>query len=749
MRPPDFPLSYCRPGICGFLVLAFAPAVFAQSPPTLLVRQGDTWNYRKGTSEPPADWTTVAEASLDGTWQGGVGGFGYGDDDDATVLDDMEDGYLTVSTRKSFEITPAMDPTRHLRLSLDYDDACIIYLDGREVFRSFNIAEAAGSLYSYDQETLTENHDSAGAGGGPVEVVNLGPLSGLLTTGTHILAAQGINASIDSSDFSLIVTLALGDAPTDVTWTLADSPVTLTSDFAIGGGRTLTIEAGVEVILSAGINILALEGSRIDIAGTPTNPVILRPADENDWGELSVTGNGGMLTARHAEIAGGQVRFLTGVTGLMEDCLIHDSGASSIINAVSADTVTLRRCCVVNYAETLFRNTLTLLEQCLFEAPTADAVDFDAAKPGSTIRQCTFRNGPSGSNTDAIDIGPTGGVPSVDVMIEDCLMHNFSDKGVSIGDGPDDADNIIVRNCLMFDIARGVQVKHASVVKVQNCTIVDALIGLHGFEKSGATGGGIFTETYNTIVATSTEAVELETNSTFAISYSATQGQDWPGVGNLNVDPLFRDPTNRDYRLLAGSPCLGTGRNGEDMGISYPIGGVPDVPSNLQVVSFDGDEAVLSWTDPDTKESRFVIEKSADGMTWTVAAVASANAIGATLSGLAENPVSFFRVHGANFLGTSFNSEPVAAEKLTVDTDPRRILHIDSITLDSSRKIQLYFAAQADRSYVVEYSTTLQAGAWKKLADIPSETRARPVVVVSDTPPAATPKRFYRLITSP
>ncbi|MFT5125390.1 MAG: hypothetical protein ACI97B_004038 [Verrucomicrobiales bacterium] len=336
-----------------------------------------------------------------------------------------------------------------------------------------------------------------------------------------------------------------------------------------------------------------------------------------------------MLTARHAESAGGQVRFLTGVTGLMEDCLIHDSGASSIINAVSADTVTLRRCCVVHYAETLFRNTLTLLEQCLFEAPTAEADDFDAAKPGSTIRQCTFRNGPSGSNTDAIDIGPIGGVPSVDVMIEDCLMHNFSDKGVSIGDGPDDAESIIVRNCLMFDIARGVQVKHASVVKVQNCTIVDALIGLHGFEKSGATGGGIFTETYNTIVATSTEAVELETNSTFAISY---------------------------------------------------------------------------W---------------------------------------------FFRFHGANFLGTSFNSEPVAAEKLTVDTDPRRILHIDSITLDSSREIQLYFTAQADRSYIVEYSTTLQAGAWEKLADIPAETRARPVVVVSDTPPAATPKRFYGLITSP
>src|SRR5262245_54458284 len=48
--------------------------------PTPLVSHGDTWRYRPGrTNAPQADWTVAANASLDGTWLTGPGGFGYGD----------------------------------------------------------------------------------------------------------------------------------------------------------------------------------------------------------------------------------------------------------------------------------------------------------------------------------------------------------------------------------------------------------------------------------------------------------------------------------------------------------------------------------------------------------------------------------------------------------------------------------------------------------------------------------------------
>lgn len=108
-----------------------------------------------------------------------------------------------------------------------------------------------------------------------------------------------------------------------------------------GEYRILTIEAGVEVILSAGVSIRAIDGSHIELAGTPAQPVVLRRAAAADWGELSATGAGGSLTIRNADISAGRLRFLTGVAGLVEGAAIHDSSASSIVHAADAASGTM------------------------------------------------------------------------------------------------------------------------------------------------------------------------------------------------------------------------------------------------------------------------------------------------------------------------------------------------------------------------------------------------------------------------
>jgi hypothetical protein len=38
------------------------------------------------------------------------------------------------------------------------------------------------------------------------------------------------------------------------------------------------------------------------------------------------------------------------------------------------------------------------------------------------------------------------------------------------------------------------------------------------------------------------------------------------GVGGISADPEYEDPDNFDYHLATGSPCIGTGLDGEDMG---------------------------------------------------------------------------------------------------------------------------------------------------------------------------------------
>ena len=116
----------------------------------LHVEDGDTWRYLKGTTQPPRTWRALAFD--DSQWESGQSGFGYGDGDDRTRLNDMrfyedtptepgQPGYLSLFIRRTFEMRNKED-IEQLILRVDYDDGFIAYLNGREVARA-NIEGAA------------------------------------------------------------------------------------------------------------------------------------------------------------------------------------------------------------------------------------------------------------------------------------------------------------------------------------------------------------------------------------------------------------------------------------------------------------------------------------------------------------------------------------------------------------------------------------------------------------------------------
>ena len=68
----------------------------------LISEESNQWRYRKGQSEPPADWREPGFTE-GRSWLVGQTSIGYGDDDDNTLLSDMKDSYTTVYLRHSFE----------------------------------------------------------------------------------------------------------------------------------------------------------------------------------------------------------------------------------------------------------------------------------------------------------------------------------------------------------------------------------------------------------------------------------------------------------------------------------------------------------------------------------------------------------------------------------------------------------------------------------------------------------------------
>jgi len=59
-----------------------------------------------------------------------------------------------------------------------------------------------------------------------------------------------------------------------------------------------------------------------------------------------------------------------------------------------------------------------------------------------------------------------------------------------------------------------------------------------------------------------------------------------PGTGEINENPMFVDPDNHDYHLQEGSPCIGTGMNGEDRGALAYIPTVVDENSSPAPMRF-------------------------------------------------------------------------------------------------------------------------------------------------------------------
>lgn len=157
-----------------------------------VVKAENNWRYFIGTSEPPAEW--INKDFIDSTWPEGHGGFGYGDDDDGTIIIPVSSVYLRIKfTLNNF------DQIEKAILLADYDDAYIAYLNGIEISRS----GINGERPAYNQFANSLHEAGLYQDIYPFEtIISKAELDEKFVVGENILAIQVHNADAASSDLS-------------------------------------------------------------------------------------------------------------------------------------------------------------------------------------------------------------------------------------------------------------------------------------------------------------------------------------------------------------------------------------------------------------------------------------------------------------------------------------------------------------------------------------------------------------------
>jgi hypothetical protein len=362
----------------------------------------------------------------------------------------------------------------------------------------------------------------------------------------------------------------------DTILSLANSPYYTSSNVTVDSNATLQVDEGVEIIMSADASIVV--HGRLQINGTEQNPVTIKPNEfSQNWGAIcfvnasdsSVLSNLNIIDATKgvdfsrdkAAISGYKSNFaLNNLTFensqasvfaqygkvVIKDCYLETDVAGDLIN--------------IKYTAS------ALVENCVLKGNDefdSDAIDYDRIYNG-IIRGNRIYNF-YGFNSDAIDLGEG----SQNILIENNIIYNIDDKGISIGHG----STAIIKRNLIANCGQGVGIKDDnSYGYIEHCTFYANRYGIACFEKNIGIGGGT-ADVVNCIIANSrSSSAFVDQLSTISISYSLSNTDALAGLHNIFGDPHFLNnlyPAVNSPAINSGNPTLPLDPDGSlpDMGV--------------------------------------------------------------------------------------------------------------------------------------------------------------------------------------
>ncbi|MHC4569580.1 MAG: hypothetical protein ACYTE3_27970, partial [Planctomycetota bacterium] len=577
----------------------------------------------------------------DSWWPEGPAELGYGDASqgrpEATVVNSGPGGnrFITTYFRRSFSV-PNVSQYISLHLRLLRDDGAIVYLNGVEVARSnmparpvnylapasSNVSGPAESTY-YDFELDTgllssrsnvlavELHQASGTSADISFDLQLDGVipsfgAGTLQPGINRVVVQtsdtldGMGNKLDRDHVDIWyddgnVAEITGTFASDTTLDAASGPWFVTGDLTVPAGVTLTIEPGATLFFDEDTR-LSIYG-RLVAEGTEYERIRLsrQPGSSSTWDGLhfdSAEDNRlAYLDMEYSSRDGESIRAdssrlaIDNVTWAGTNKTIISINRSSLIvrNSIFPETTAQ----TVSGHRALASDPYIIFENNVFgicSGHKQDVIDFSASGP--TPSPQFINNVFLGGGDDGLDLDGTNGYIEGNVFLN--FHRNFNpDEGesyaISTGyDGANSSNHIIVRN-LFLDCDNAVLVKDRSWVTFENNTVVGCSGAAMNFdepmETDVAPGDGAYLNG-NIFWNVNTVLGELAASPDVTVNYSLLPGE-WHhlGVGNVDGDPLFVDGSG-DFALKAGSPAIGAGPCGLDMGALVPNGaaicGEPD-----------------------------------------------------------------------------------------------------------------------------------------------------------------------------
>ena len=163
-----------------------------------------------------------------------------------------------------------------------------------------------------------------------------------------------------------------------------------------------------------------------------------------------------------------------------------------------------------------------------------------------TLSDCLFLQNVGSSEIGGLAVG------FAEANVTNCSF--FQNEGAFIGGGIISASDLTLVNCAFSGntASMGGGLENGDTATLINCTFGNN-VG-HGVESDGS-GSAVLA---NCVLWGNTPA-QLD-DEPYTVTYSDIQGG-WPGIGNIDADPLFVQPAGDNLRLSFGSPCIDAGDN--------------------------------------------------------------------------------------------------------------------------------------------------------------------------------------------